>query len=187
MSFLFINKTLRLNNLKTRTATDAKTSVFILFVLKRSYIYYYISYMTVTLRKLLTSYHKSRRLLLTYNRSYNHVSISIEINLLILDITFIVFLTNDNSLDTDVHLYIHTKLSCQKSILRQMERGVQNGSIVKNFCLLVNTSFFWIFFQFKNLLLKNWFDLPTTEMPMFILFISAEVLYEGAIFPVSTR
>ena len=34
-SFVFINKTLRLNNSKTRTAVNEKISVFVLFVLKR--------------------------------------------------------------------------------------------------------------------------------------------------------
>ena len=32
MSFLFINKTLRLNNLKTRAAMNAKISVFVICV-----------------------------------------------------------------------------------------------------------------------------------------------------------
>ena len=28
--------------------------------------------------------------------------------------------------------------------------------------------------------LKSWFGVPTTQMSMFILFLSAEALYEGA-------
>ena len=32
LSFLFINKSLRLNNLKTRTAINAKISVFVIFI-----------------------------------------------------------------------------------------------------------------------------------------------------------
>ena len=32
LPFLFINKTLRLNNLKTRTAMNAKTSVFVIYI-----------------------------------------------------------------------------------------------------------------------------------------------------------
>ena len=47
---MFTNKTLWLNNLKTRTAMNAKTSVFLLLVLKRSYICYYIICMTVPKR-----------------------------------------------------------------------------------------------------------------------------------------
>ena len=50
MSFLFINKTLRLNNLKTRTAMNAKISI-LFFVLKRSYICYYMVCMTVPLKR----------------------------------------------------------------------------------------------------------------------------------------
>ena len=46
MSFRLINKTLRINNLKTRTAMNAKILV-LLFVLKRSYICYYIICLTV--------------------------------------------------------------------------------------------------------------------------------------------
>ena len=53
MSFLFINKTLRLNNLKTRTARDAnfRKFQFLLFELERSYICicYYITCMAVPL------------------------------------------------------------------------------------------------------------------------------------------
>ena len=50
MCFLFINKTLRLNNLKTRTDMNSKISVFVLsFVLKGSYICYYIICMTLPL------------------------------------------------------------------------------------------------------------------------------------------
>ena len=37
--------------------------------------------------------------------------------------------------------YFHTKLSCQKPMLRQIERWVQNGSITKNGVLLGTTSF----------------------------------------------
>ena len=46
---MFINKTLHLNNLKTRTAMNAKISV-LLFVLKPSYICYYIICTSVPLR-----------------------------------------------------------------------------------------------------------------------------------------
>ena len=48
MSFLFISKTLRCIDLNTRTSINAKISVS-LFVLKRSYICYYIISMTVPL------------------------------------------------------------------------------------------------------------------------------------------
>ena len=46
--FLFINKTLQLNKLKTRTAMNAK-NVFLLFVSKQSYIFYHLICMTAPL------------------------------------------------------------------------------------------------------------------------------------------
>ena len=48
MSFLFINKTLRFNNLKTRTAMNAKSQC-LLFMLKWSYVCYYIICIAVSL------------------------------------------------------------------------------------------------------------------------------------------
>ena len=47
---MFINKNLRLNNLKTRIEMNAKIST-LLFVLKQSYICYYLKCMTVPLSK----------------------------------------------------------------------------------------------------------------------------------------
>ena len=41
MSSLFINKTLRLNNLKTRTTMNAKISVFAIFIEAMIYLLYY--------------------------------------------------------------------------------------------------------------------------------------------------
>ena len=61
MSFLFINKTLRLNNLKTRTARDAnfRKFQFLLFELERSYICicYYITCMAVPLMMTVFLFH----------------------------------------------------------------------------------------------------------------------------------
>ena len=54
LSFLFGNKTLRVNNLNTRTAINAKISV-LLFVLKGSFICYYAICMTVPLISLQNS------------------------------------------------------------------------------------------------------------------------------------
>ena len=48
MSLLFINKTSGLSNLKTRTAMNAKITVFVICV-EAIYVYYYIICMTVTL------------------------------------------------------------------------------------------------------------------------------------------
>ena len=55
MSFLFINKTLRLDNLKTRKLWMRKFPC-LLFVLKRSYICYHIICMTVLLMLQACSY-----------------------------------------------------------------------------------------------------------------------------------
>ena len=44
MSFLFVNKTSRLNNLKTRTATNAKISVFVIYVEAIIYLLLYNSH-----------------------------------------------------------------------------------------------------------------------------------------------
>ena len=50
----------------------------------------------------------------------------------------------------------HTKLLCQKPMLRKIEWGVQNRLITKNGVLLVTTLlFFIILFQFKKLLKKS--------------------------------
>ena len=74
--------------------------------------------------------------------------------------------------------HFHTKLPCQKPMLRQIEYGVQNGRIAK---LLTN---FFIFLE--NLVsvkepLKSWFDVPITQMPIFIFFVRARVFFKGAI------
>ena len=50
MFFLFINKNLRLNNLKTRAAMNAKISVIVIYV--EVIICYYITCMTVPLSAL---------------------------------------------------------------------------------------------------------------------------------------
>ena len=49
LSFLFINKNLRLNNLKTRTDMNVKISVFVVCV-KAMIFFFYIICMTVSLR-----------------------------------------------------------------------------------------------------------------------------------------
>ena len=41
--------------------------------------------------------------------------------------------------------HLQIKLPCQKPILRQTERWVQNGPITKNWAFLVTVSFFWKF------------------------------------------
>ena len=48
--------------------------------------------------------------------------------------------------------HVHTKLPCQKPMLRQIEWVVQNGPITKNRVLPVYLIILKILFQFKNLL-----------------------------------
>ena len=55
--------------------------------------------------------------------------------------------------------HFHTKLPCQKSMLRQIECGVHNGPITKDGLLLLTTSLFLKIF-------------------IFILYVSASVLFE---------
>ena len=55
-------------------------------------------------------------------------------------------------------------------MLRQIEWWVQNRPISMNGVQPATTLFFW----------KFWFDVPTTQMSIFILFGSAGVIFEGA-------
>ena len=61
--------------------------------------------------------------------------------------------------------HFHTKLPYQKAMLRQIE-----------WVLPVTTLFFWKF----CFSLRTWFDVPTTQMHIFTLFVSAAVLFDGA-------
>ena len=76
------------------------------------------------------------------------------------------------------HLY--TKLQYQKPILRQIEWWLLNGSIKKNGVLPVTTFYFENFVLVWKPLIKSWFDVPTTQMPIFVLLVSAGVLFDGA-------
>ena len=64
-------------------------------------------------------------------------------------------------------------------MLRQIECGVQNGPITKNGVLSLTTLFFEILIWVKESLIKSWFDVPTTQMSIFTLFVSAWVLFES--------
>ena len=44
----------------------------------------------------------------------------------------------------------------------------------------VNTLFFWKFCFSLKPLIKSWFDVSTTSMSIFLLFVSARVLFDGA-------
>ena len=64
--------------------------------------------------------------------------------------------------------HFHTKLPCQKPMLRQIECGVQNGLSQRTGFSLDTTLFLWTFVWVIGLFVKNWFDVPTTQMSLFI-------------------
>ena len=77
--------------------------------------------------------------------------------------------------------HFHPTLSYQKPMLRQIEWSVQNGSFTKNRVLPVTTLFFWKFcFSLRTSYFKSWFDAQTTQIPTFVLFLTAGVLFDGA-------
>ena len=65
-------------------------------------------------------------------------------------------------------------------MLRQIEWWLQNGPIKRNGVLPVTTLFFANFVSVYEPLRKSWLDVPTTQMPIFVLFVSAGVLFDGA-------
>ena len=82
----------------------------------------------------------------------------------------------------------HTKLTCRnKPILRQIEWGVQEYKLN----LLQRTRFCQQLLFFKNFvsvlepLIKSWFNVPTTQMSIFIVFESVRALFEGIFFILS--
>ena len=60
-------------------------------------------------------------------------------------------------------------------MLRQIEWEVQNGTITKDEVLPVATLFFWKICFRLDPFLKSWLDVSTTQMLIFILFVSAGV------------
>ena len=73
------------------------------------------------------------------------------------------------------------KISCQKTMLRQIKKWVQNGSITKTRVLPVTALFFWKFcFSLRSSpLMKICFDVTTTQILIFILFVNAGTLFES--------
>ena len=76
----------------------------------------------------------------------------------------------------DTHFF-HTKLFCQKPMLKQTEWGVQKKFITKNRVCQLLLYFFWKFcfslrISYKVLIV-------TTQMPIFILLVSAAISFEG--------
>ena len=66
-------------------------------------------------------------------------------------------------------------------MLRQIEWWVQNEPITKNGVLPVTTLCFSKFVSVQEPLTKSIFDVTTTQMSIFILFETAEVLFDGAL------
>ena len=117
-------------------------------------------------------------LLLTFFICHRHVFIwqSVEIFNLFSTLTLKPFFSWKR-LQTH-HFY--TKLLNQKPWLRHIEWWVQNEARKKNL-----PYFFEYFASVEEPLTKSWFDVPTTQMSIFILFVSAEVFFDGVFFPVS--
>ena len=67
-----------------------------------------------------------------------------------------------------------TKLACERPMLKYVKRGLQR-------VWPVTTLFFLKFVSVWEPLKMSWFDVPTTQMPIFILFVSAAVLFGGAL------
>ena len=67
-------------------------------------------------------------------------------------------------------------------MLKQIEWRLQNGPITKSGVLPVTTLFSRKFAPVLGPLKKSSFDVPTTQMSIFVFFVSAGV-YFGVIFP----
>ena len=60
-------------------------------------------------------------------------------------------------------------------MFKQIKLVVQNGLIAKNyFIFFEHFAFVW------EPLTKSWYDVPTTQMSIFLLHLTAGVLFEGA-------
>ena len=71
--------------------------------------------------------------------------------------------------------FLYTNIFCQKPILRQIVWGVENGSIINNWLLLLITSFFLKIYFVYEPLINSWLNVTITQMYIFILFESASV------------
>ena len=75
--------------------------------------------------------------------------------------------------------HFHTKLPYQKLILRQIKWWLQNGSITKNGVLPVTTLFFWKFYFSLRTSYKELICCTYNPIPVFVLFVSAGVFFDG--------
>ena len=60
-------------------------------------------------------------------------------------------------------------------MLRQIEWQLQNWPITKSWVLSVTALFFGKFASVLEPLENSWFDVPTTQMSIFVFFVSAGV------------
>ena len=67
-------------------------------------------------------------------------------------------------------------------MLRQIEWGVQKRSFAKNRVLPLTIFFFEKLISVREPLVNSWFNVPSTQLPIFILFVSTRILLEGAFF-----
>ena len=66
-------------------------------------------------------------------------------------------------------------------MLRQIERWVKNEPIIGNSVSPETTLFFLqISVSVGEPLMRGWFDVPATQMPIFVLSLSVRVLFDGA-------
>ena len=77
--------------------------------------------------------------------------------------------------------HFHTNRPYEKPMLRQIDWWGQNGPITKKRILSVTTLLVWNFFFSLKPLIKNWFNVPTTQMSIFLLFVRTAVLFDGAL------
>ena len=68
-------------------------------------------------------------------------------------------------------------------MLRQIKWELQNGPIKKNGVLPVTALSFWKkMFSVSEPLIKSWFVVPTTQMPIFVSFVSPGVSFDSDFF-----
>ena len=76
--------------------------------------------------------------------------------------------------------HFHTALPYQKTMLRQTELCLR--IITKNRGLWITILCFGNFVSVLEFLIKSWFNVPTIQMYIFILFVNAEVFSNVAFF-----
>ena len=60
-------------------------------------------------------------------------------------------------------------------MLKQTDWPLQNGSVTKSGFFPVTTLFFWKIYSILEPLKSSYFDVPTTQMSIFVFFVSPGV------------